>query len=137
MSEETSLKWQKLLWSFVAIGAIALFFSWQAYPSTDTLGYGFDLWVFALIASFACAIISPIVILLRLFRIIKNRESFGYIFIGTFNFCVGVYGVFQLAGMHLQRNNYILFVVFIVSLLCFGFIFTDTFIKERRGVGKV
>jgi len=135
MSELESLKYQKLLWSFVIIGAVTLFFVWRLHPSHSDLGYGFDLWVLFMIAVWITIIASPIVLLLRLLRIIKNRESFGYILTASVNLCVGTYGLWQLAGSHMKNDFYIL--VHLGNLLLSLFIFTDTFIKKLPGIRRI
>ena len=136
MSAENSFKYQKLLWSFVLITAMTLFFIRNSYHSQSDLGSGFDLWVWFMIASFVNIMVSPIVIVLRLLRVIKNQESFGYILTGAINLCVGGYGLFQLIGTTPHRNNYFLFIIYISNLLFFLFIFIDVFIEELPGIRK-
>lgn len=130
MNDIDSLKYQKLLWAFVVIVAVVLFFMWRFYPSKSDLGYGFDLWVLFMICSVAIILISPIVILLRLTRIIKGRESFGYILIGSLNICLGGYGLFELIVSHIQHGFYGLLLMRVANLSFASFIFIDTFVKE-------
>lgn len=136
MSEESSFKMQKLLWSFVLIGAVTLFVIWRFYHNQSPLGYGFDLWVLFIMMSFLTLLISPIIVLLRLLRVIKNKESFGYILIGSINFCIGASGLYFEPYTHIQRGYYGLLIMYIVNLLIFVFIFTDTFIKAVPGLRK-
>ena len=137
MSAKESLKYQKLLWSFVLIGAIVLFFAWRHYWGNHSeLGYGFDMWALFMLSTWTILIISPVIILLRTLRIIKNRESFAYILTASVNFAAGTYGLFILPGGHFQKGLYIFFLMHTGCLLISFFIFTDTFINEIPGIRK-
>jgi len=68
-----------------------------------------------------------LVLLLRLLRIIKNKQSFIYIFIGLLNTGVGIFGIFFSIFKYVNMD---FFPIFIVNLSIGLVIFIDIFLLE-------
>jgi len=125
MTNERSLKWQKILWSVVIIFALTLI-AYIRHSKSDSI-IGFDIYPYVLepyvmISSLAVA-------LLRFFRII-SYESFFYIFMATVCVYIGVIGVYlnstSKTNMSLMMQG-----LFYLNLLMAIFIFFDVFKKRE------
>lgn len=130
-----SLKWQKLLWAVVIVGLVYFFFSLNFNSAHSKLGYSFTLFaVFVIIWLFSLAV-SPIVLILRARRMIKNRESFTYIFVGVANLFLATIGLVEV--LRSETSNLILPIIMLfVNLLIAVYILYDVFIKEIPPISK-
>lgn len=127
------MKWIYLLWSVVCLGALALFFAWISSRVTGKIDPTF---AWGAIAWFAISVLSPIIILLRLFRIIQTSISFIYILIGTANFVIGILGLYVVIhGAATMMGNTII-VILLLNILIASFIYIDSFIATIPGFRK-
>jgi hypothetical protein len=126
------MKWVNLLWSLVIVASCTVFCIWINPRSTGPLGAGFG---FAVLAWAACILISPVVLLMRILRVMKKAENFIYIFMGTANLAIGLLGVY--AEVHSQTHfDFQVIACLAINLLFGGFAFVDTFIKTIPGCRK-
>jgi hypothetical protein len=123
------MKWVNLLWSIVLLGFIILFFARLSSRSTGVISAGFG---FAAIAWVAIVVVSPIILLLRIFRVIKYATSFIYILTGTANFAIGLPGLYYVIRSATQ-NGYQPAMLLIINVLIGSFIYIDSFIITIPG----
>ena len=126
------MKWVNLLWSVVILGFIILFFARISSHYTGPLSPGF---AWAAIAEIVIIILSPVILLLRVFRTIKDAGSFGYIFIGTANGVIGITGLY-FAARNSAHVGYLSVILFMLNILIGTFIFTDAFLTTIPGYTK-
>src|SRR5258708_24882168 len=117
------MKWLSLLWSIVLLGFLALFFAYiSSRPPTGILspafGYVTIFWI-------AVCIISPIILTLRLLRIMPSPSSFIYILTGTANLAIGVLGIGYIAPADIVQNNIGTLSVLLLNILIGCFIYID------------
>ena len=124
-----SLKWQKLLWSFVIIFAMTFYLYWRYSKSESILGFS----IYPYLAWPMIIFGSAIVLILRIFRISRSKESFIYIFTGAINAFIGTIGTY-LNFTSLQKIDYYVYLMFILNILLAIFIFWDAFVKEIPGI---
>jgi hypothetical protein len=126
------MKWVNLLWSLVIVASCTLFCIWINPRSAGPLGAGFS---FAVLAWAACILISPVVLLMRILRVMENADTFIYIFMGTANLAIGILGVY--AEVHSRTPfDFQVIACLAINLLIGGFAFFDTFIKTIPGYRK-
>jgi hypothetical protein len=123
------MKWVNLLWSIVLLGLITFFFTWLDSHNTGVISAGFG---FAVIAWVVFWIISPIILFLRIFRIIKYATGFIYIFTGTANIAIGLSGLCFILHSTV-RKDYPTTILLMINVLIGLFIFTDSFIITIPG----
>jgi len=128
------MKWLKLLWSVVLLGFLALLISYvSSYPSAGKITPAF--W-FSIITWIAICIISPIILILRLLRILPSPTSFIYILTGTASLAIGLLGIYYVAPAGKAQNNIGTCVVLALNIFIGCFIYTDTFIKTIPGLRR-
>ena len=128
------MKWVSLLWSVVLLGFLALFFAYiSSRPSTSVLS---PILLYVTIFWIAVCIVSPIILTLRLLRIILSPASFIYILTGTANLAIGILGIYYIAPADKVGNN--MGTLFILSLntITGCFVYIDAFIKTIPGIRK-
>ena len=94
-------------------------------PLSPVFGSAVVVWI-------VCIIISPILLLLRIFRVIKTSDSFIYIFMGTTNLLIGVAGLYN-ALDHAAKIYYSFIALAGINVLFGLFIFIDAFIRTIPG----
>ena len=125
------MKWISLLWSIVLLGGLALILTYLSSQPADVtigpaLGYAVTVWI-------VVCIISPIVVILRLFRIIMSGSSFVYILTGTASIAIGVLGIYFIAPSADFKNKNSILLVLLCNVLLGLFIFLDAFIVTIPG----
>jgi hypothetical protein len=123
------MKWVNLLWSLVIVASFTIFCIWINPRTTGPLGAGFS---FAVLASAACILISPVILLTRITRITKNADGFVYIFMGTANLAIGILGVYAEVRSRTPFDFQVI-ACLTINLLFGGFAFVDTFVKTIPG----
>jgi hypothetical protein len=83
----------------------------------------------------AILVLSPIVLLLRIFRAIKDPGSFGYIFAGTANLAMGITGLYFVAH-NSAHVGFLAVILLILNILIGTVIFTDAFLTAIPGYTK-
>ena len=126
------MKWVNLLWSIVLLAFITLFFARLSSHSTGEISAGFG---FAAIAWVAIVVVSPIILLLRIFRVIKYATSFIYILTGTANFVIGFSGLYYVFRSTTQ-NGYQPAMLLITNIIFGSFVYIDSFITPIPGYRK-
>lgn|SRR5260221_13503323 len=123
------MKWVNLLWSVVVLGFITLFFARLSTRSTGPIsgavGYAAIVWITILV-------ISPIILLLRIFRAIKNSSFFIYILTGTANFAIGIPGLYFVFHSNVSLGYTTTFLL-LLNILMGSFVYIDTFITTIPG----
>jgi len=128
------MKWISLLWSIVLLGALTLLIVYMSSrPSQAIIGPAFG---YVLIIWFSICIISPIVIVLRLFRIIRSSSSFIYILTGTASLAIGLLGMYFMVLIEKVASHIGMPIVYILNVLIGSYIYTDAFIKPIPGLRK-
>jgi len=128
------MKWISLLWSIVVLGLLGLLFAIiSSRPSIQSLSSSF---VIGYISWMAICCVSPIILLLRLFRIIRSSSSFFYILAGTANIAAGVIGFWYILPAENLQNNTVILSLFLLNILLGCFIYFDAFIKTIPGFIK-
>jgi hypothetical protein len=124
------MKWVNLLWSFIVIGVIAFLLELLAAHSTSKLAAVaanvFVIWVMI-------SAISPIVLALRLFRVIRTNGSFWYIFIGTANLVLGIAAAIYVLFGKAMPLDYLFALTIGFNLFTATYIFIDVFKKAIPG----
>ena len=123
-------KWLKLLYSTVIAGAFTVFFMTRDHSRFTTLDSRFVLF---LLAWGITIISSPIILVLRLVRLIPDSGSFMYILTGTINCFIGTYGLFELFRMGYSNDLYQEALLLTANVLVAAFILFDSFVKEIPG----
>ncbi|OJW54560.1 MAG: hypothetical protein BGO55_25540 [Sphingobacteriales bacterium 50-39] len=128
------MKWINLLWSIVLLGLLSLILAYLSSRSSDTIvGPAFG---YALIAWIVICIISPIILILRLLRVIRSSSSFIYILTGTASIAIGFLGLYFMGPGDYFRNKLAILVIFSLNLLIGLFIYGDAFVKTIPGLQK-
>ena len=123
------MKWVNLLWSLVIVASCTLFCIWINPRSTGPLGAGFS---FAVLAWAACILISPVVLLMRILRVMKKADNFVYILLGTANLAIGLLGMY--AELHSPpKLDYQVIACITINIIFGCFVFVDTFIMTIPG----
>jgi hypothetical protein len=123
------MKWVYLFWSAVLLTGMALFVVRIAERSAGPLSPVFS---FEMIACIASTLITPVVLLLRIFRVIKSPHSFIYIFMGAANLMIGIASLYS--ALDHDTNVYYGFIVLAWLNILFGlFIFIDAFVRTIPG----
>jgi len=112
-------------------GAFALFFSTRDHSSGTALDSRFILFI---LAWGITLISSPVILFLRLLRVIPERDSFLYILTGTINCFVGLYGLTELLSLGFSRDVYQEMVLLLFDVLMAAFVFVDAFVREIPGL---
>ena len=129
-----NMKWISLLWSIVVLGFLVLLSDIiSSRQSIQPLSSAFV--IFYLFWS-AISFVSPVILLLRLFRIIRSPASFIYILTGTVNIGVGITGLLYILPAENTRNNTTVLALFLLNMLLGSFIAFDAFIKTIPGFRK-
>ena len=131
-----SYKWQKLLWSIVLLGALIVISVWKTSNFPRELGDRFDLFGIFISAWFLTLIVSPVLIIFRLFRIFVGRESFFYIFIGLLNLFFAVIFFYEVISDRVISNDAFQSIAALINLISIIFISLDVFIVEIPGIRK-
>ena len=127
MHEKESFKWLKLIWSIVFMGIVSVFYFVRVRNSQPDLGSGFQVFALSLAVGTISIIVSPVFIVLRLFRIIRDREFAMYILLIVINCFLSILGVIYLFA---ARFNWPLFVRIVFVALFAGLMIVDAFFKE-------
>lgn len=128
------MKWLKLLWSVVLLGFWALFLAYlSSRPSTDIINPAFG---FIVITWVAICVITPIILVLRLFRVIRSPTSFIYILVGTASLIVGILGIFFVIPAGKVQNNIGTLIILVLNIILGCFIYTDAFVKTVPGLRR-
>jgi len=125
MSNINDLRWQKLLWSFVLLGALVLVPYLIVLRSATMVGplfYPYIIWPYLM--AFTLVIIA-----LRLFAGRGSSDSFFYIFTGTANACVGLLGLY-LNFTSTVSLTLTIRTMFAINLLVALFLFLDIFKRK-------
>lgn len=72
----------------MAVGSLALF-----YKGNSTMGPYFQVFILYLVVQKVCLAIAALLLLLRVFNIVKDRAHLLYVMCGTFNLGVAVIGI--------------------------------------------
>lgn len=123
-------KWLKLLYSTAIAVALTVFFMTRDHSRFTTLDSRFVLF---LLAWGITIIASPIILALRLIRLIPDNGSFMYILTGTINGFIGSYGLFELFKMGYSSDLYQEALLLTANVLVATFILFDSFVKEIPG----
>lgn len=121
------MKWINLLWSIVLLGSLSLILAFLSSRASDTIvgpafGYALIVWI-------VICIVSPIILVLRLFRIIRTSSAFIYILAGTASIAIGILGLYFLAPGDYFKNKTSILGILSLNLLIGLFIFIDSFVK--------
>jgi hypothetical protein len=117
----------------VVAGSIALFFIWMAANSSNDLGTGLSLFFYAYIIWIIVSICTVAMFVLRLFKVIRNPNSFAYILLGTLNLAMGSLGLYQIyAGWWANPFPYNL--ILVLNILSSGIICYDVFIRKTSNL---
>jgi len=128
------MKWVSLLWSIILLGVLTLILTYlSSQPADVTIGPAFG---YAVIVWIIVCIISPIVITLRLFRIIKSASSFVYILTGTASIVIGILGLYFMAPGAGYKNKTGILLILLCNVLLGLFVFFDAFIITIPGLRK-
>ena len=128
------MKWISLLWSIVLLGLLTLILAYLSSRPSDAIidrafGYGLTVWIIV-------CIVSPIILILRLFRIIQSSSSFIYILIGTASIAIGILGLYFIGpGDHFKNKTSILSILSL-NVLIGLFIYVDAFVITIPGFRK-
>jgi len=128
------MKWINLLWSIVLLGLLSLIIAYLSSRSSDTIvgpafGYALIVWI-------VVCIISPIILILRLLRIIRSSSSFIYILTGTASIAIGIFGLYFLAPGDYFKNKPVILVILSLNVLIGLFVYVDAFIIKIPGFRK-
>ena len=128
------MKWISLLWSIVLIGLLTLILAHLSSRPSDSIidpafGYGLIAWV-------VVCIVSPIILALRLFRIIRSSSSFIYILTGTASIAIGILGLYFMAPGADYKNKTGILLILLCNVLLGLFVFIDAFIVTIPGFRK-
>ena len=97
------------------------------YPGNSELGRSFNIVVISLFTRYFALWVGIALILLRILRIIKKSNNWVYIFFGTFNLCLGVFGWL----LYFNNEMLISFLhMFILNLFIGVIIFIDVFLLK-------
>lgn len=134
------MKWISLLWSVVLLGFIALSIGYvSSRPSQGIIGPAFG---YALIVWITVSITSPVVVILRIFRIIRSASSFIYILMGTASICLGMLGLCYIVPTPEIKNKIGILSILSLNTLLGCYIYFDAFVttipglREDRKVSK-
>jgi hypothetical protein len=128
------MKWINLLWSIVLLGLLALILTYLSSRISDvtigpSFGYGLIVWIII-------CLVSPIILTLRILRVIVDPSSFVYILTGTANLAIGVLGLYFVYPGGYFRNKQIFILILSVNVLLGLFIYVDAFIRTIPGSRK-
>jgi len=128
------MKWISLLWSIVLIGLLTLILAHLSSRPSDSIidpafGYGLIAWV-------VVCIVSPIILALRLFRIIRSSSSFIYILTGTASIAIGILGLYLIVPDDHFRNKNSILLILSINVLIGLFICIDAFVITIPGLRK-
>jgi hypothetical protein len=123
-------KWLRLLYSAIIAGAFAVFFMTRDHSRFTTIDSRFILF---LLAWGITIISSPVILVLRLIRLIPDSGSLMYILTGTINCFIGSYGLFELFRMGYSSDLYQEALLLTANVLVAAFILFDSFVKEIPG----
>ena len=99
------------------------------YPSHNAPTDDFGVVIFCIITLFFGLAIGVIALAVRLFKLIKDKSNFYYIFVGTLDVCLGILGLTLAVLNRLDRPWIYLFAIsFIIGL----FITIDVYIGKRQ-----
>ncbi len=126
------MKWIKLLWSVVFLGGVALYLAYLS--SLASPGKISPAFVFSLFISIAICIVGPIILLLRLLRILRSPTSFIYILSGTASLALGIFGLYFLAPADNLQKNIGTFIILALNIIIGCFIYTDAFVRTIPGL---
>ena len=85
-------KWNYIGYSLILIALLSCAIVLVFYPGNSELGPDFNVFVISLFIRYLVLWGGIGIILLRLIGIIKKNNNLVYIFLGTFNLCLGVFG---------------------------------------------
>lgn len=131
MSTIEKSKWLKLSGSAIIAGTLTVFFMTRDHSRYTTIDSRFVLF---LLAWGITIISSPIILFLRLIRLIPDRASFLYILTGTVNCFIGCYGLLELFRMGYSSDLYQEALLLTANVLMAAFILFDSFVKEVPGL---
>jgi hypothetical protein len=135
MAEKQSLKWLKLLGSIVIIGLFAFIFTYKTYRGADGVS-GFTLFAITDFTWGMLLLMSPLMIVLRLFRIVIRRRAFIYLLAATLDTCLATYGLMVASAIALPGKFALCMAL---SWLFAAVMMTDIFVRELpdlRRTGK-
>lgn len=127
------MKWVYLLWSVVLLGGLALLFSIVSSNSLGKISPAFEL---AVITWIVICIVSPVILILRLLRTIRNASSFIYVLMGTANLAIGIIGLSYIIPAKNALTDSIILLVLFLNVLMGAFVYVDIFIKTLPGFTK-
>lgn len=113
---------QNLLLAFIMLALWAGIILFVFLPSNSELGDGFTIFVWVLLTRYFGLWSGLVVLLLRMLRIIKNKYSFIYIFVGLLNVGLGILSLVLFAFKQMDRSS---LHMFIFNLSIGLIIFTD------------
>jgi hypothetical protein len=125
------MKWVKLLWAVVVTSALfgGLFLLDDRYSVDESFGY--SLLKYCFYGWIALMMVSGLLILLRLFRVVKKRDSFGYICLAVLNLVCGGFGLFAFWSNDMDSILSWPVLFCLVQVAMAGFMFSDFFIKGK------
>jgi len=127
------MKWISLLWSIVLMGLLTLLVYLSSRPSNATIdpafGYGLIIWM-------VICVVSPIILMLRLFRLIRSSSSFIYILTGTASIAIGILGLYLVTPSDQFRNKNSILLILSINVLIGLFIYIDAFVITIPGLRK-
>jgi len=128
------MKWISLLWSIVLLGVLTLILTYlSSRPADVTIGPAFR---YAIIVWIVVCIISPVIVILRLFRIIRSASSFAYVLTGTASIAIGILGLYFMAPGADYKNKTGILLILLCNVLLGLFVFIDAFIVTIPGFRK-
>ena len=127
------MKWISLLWSIVLMGLLTLLVFLSSRPSNATIdpafGYGLINWI-------VICVVSPIILTLRLFRVIRSPSSFIYILTGTASIAIGILGLCFIVPGDDFKNKTSIVLILSLNVLIGLFVCIDAFIITIPGFRK-
>ena len=126
------MKWLKLLWSVVLLGFWALFLAYlSSRPSTDIINPAFG---FIVITWVAICVVTPIILILRLFHVLRSPTSFIYILVGTASLTIGFLGMLYVIPAGKVQNNIGTLIILALNIIIGCFIYIDAFVRTIPGL---
>ena len=126
------MKWLKLLWSVVLLGFWALVLAYlSSRLSTDIINPAFG---FIVVTWVTICVVAPIILFLRLLRVLRSSSSFIYILVGTASLTVGLLGMLYVIPAGKVQNNIGTLIVLALNIIIGCFIYIDAFVKIIPGL---
>ena len=116
---------QKLIIAFIMLALVASIILFSVYPTNSPLGERFGVDVIFLFARYLGLYAGILMLIIRLTKILKNRNNFIYILTGALNLCVAIIGLFLFMFGHMNAH---LFNAFILNFIIVVLVFSDVFV---------